>query len=150
MFYRKLLAIPATFLFPLALLSGCATHLSVVQKKVTAKSYASNFVKSPDPELKCREEGKELVFEWVDCAVSKESPHYLEPEILHGNGEVTTYKIALHRKRGFWTYRLTGDEYRQKKGILTYRVRISDQKGNCLKSWEHKLWFHRIDIDDDE
>ncbi|MBM3197661.1 MAG: hypothetical protein FJZ58_00200 [Chlamydiae bacterium] len=136
----------ATILLSLFLCSCQRYFLSVVQDRVEACSLASSALQTPDPRAQHPPKGEQLIVEWYlpREAMSQEPMLYLYVVGKDYTEQIWTHPIA-HRM-DYTVYRLTGDSYEQRKGILTYRAEVRAKNGELLLDWKHQLWVHPICI----
>jgi hypothetical protein len=131
-------------------LSGCSRYyLSICQQKINRDYLASTYVHTPDPRQENPPIGQMLTLSWqVPGKIMKRSPEVRLHLIFW---DYTEQEIAFPMKHriGYVNYKLLDDEFRQKKGILTYRAEIVTADGEVYKTWKHQLWVNLIQIEDE-
>jgi len=68
---------------------------------------------------------------------------YLELIVRFCNKEQVVKKVFLKKSKGTFFYCLLNEEYFQKGGIKTYRVRLISEN-SLLEEWRHQLWTELI------
>lgn len=135
-----------SFFMPLFLLSGCAYQPITVQTEyITHESLASYYVGTPDPRLKEPLVGQRLIICWSlpSSNMSKLVKLYLK--VRFRNREEEERLIEIQRSSGSYIYNLEGNQFCEKKGILTYKIEIRDNNGIITK-WQHQLWSELIEV----
>ena len=146
---RKLtiVLIPCFLLF----LTSCQKYyLHVHNETVNVNSLASTFVQSPDPLQKDPPVGRRLILEWKLPKNAIEEALSLDLRIIYKNYEEETLHFAIDRKRGVVFFPLLGEEYKKKKGFLTYRAEIKNKDGKILDEWKQQMWIDLIRIDKED
>lgn len=123
-------------------LASCSTgYLNVKKMRIDSDSLASTFARSPDPQKFCPPSGQKLVVEWF-------LPKHCTPEAMHVKLDVVykdltqeSFEYPISSRLGYIDYALMGEEFCEKRGILTYKVAIIDEEGKVLKSYANRMWF---------
>lgn len=135
--------------FFLILLASCEKYyVSVRNLPVNASYLASSHVKTPDPRQKNPPLGEKLIIDWS-----------LPPELLSENPRIVLYLIfKTHQEKqlvypitsraGYEVYSLLGEEFKERKGLLTYRAEIVTDEGRVYREWTHQLWVNLINFEE--
>jgi hypothetical protein len=131
-------------------LAGCNINgLSVHTDYLSRQNLASYHVNTPDPRLSDPPIGQRLIITW---AFPK---HYLSLPDLHleltlrfRTREQAIQDIPLSKASGTFVYALLNEEYFDKQGILTYKVRLIGN-GQVLDEWKHQMWTELITFSDE-
>ena|SRR3990167_6966884 len=125
-------------------------YISIAQEKIDKDFLASTHVRTPDSRQKNPPLGDRLILEWqVPRGLLHEDPLFQLHVIYKDYTEqFFTYPI-LHRT-DYAVYTLEGEEYLEKKGILTYEAKILTNKDAVFREWKHQLFVQLIQIDQDE
>jgi hypothetical protein len=137
------------FIALLLLLCSCRDRYVVVYNDYITPSYlASSYVDAPDPRKCCEFCGQRLVIRW---RLSKGELYgcesaYIRLLLRFGCAEVEEVCIPMGKRFGTYVYWLMNEDYREKDGILTYKVEmvVDDE---VVDVWEHQVWTELIDID---
>lgn len=134
----------------LSVLSCCNLHRLTVQTQyLTSENLASFYMNTPDPALTQCVEGQRLLIQWClpnDSIIGKKL--FLHVKIRLRNRreleQITPLRIRGGKyTRGFYPYDLTGTDYDESGGILTYKIEILSGD-TVIESWEHPLWANLI------
>ncbi len=130
------------------LLVGCQRHyLSVSQQWVDGDYLASSKVKTPDPRAANPPVGQMLVVDWfVPRDLLKQHPH-IELDLIFW--DYTTKKVIfpVESTLSWVTYQCFNQEYKDTKGILTYKATLVTEEGHVFREWKHQLWVNLIEVD---
>lgn len=139
------------FLAALGLLQGltsCLLHrLEVQTQYLSHENLASYHIGTPDPHLDQPIIGQRLLVQWSLCSSDVEGHAlFLHLKVRFRNHQEQDIKIPINKKRGFYVYDLTNQNYCESGGILTYLAEIYNE--SCvLESWKHPLWADLITFD---
>lgn len=130
------------------LLCGCRDRYLVVYNDYITHSYlASTYVDAPDPRRCCDFCGQRLVIRWrlPKGELWACESAYIRLLLRFRSEEVEEIWIPMQRRFGTYVYWLMNEEYREKDGILTYKVEmmVDDQ---VVDVWEHQVWTELIDV----
>lgn len=129
---------------------GCDRHrYLVVYNEYIAPDYlASSYVGTPDPRKCCEFCGQRLIIRWrlPKGSLFKRDEAYLLLTLRFRCEEMEEVCVPMRRDYGTYVYWLMNDEYRQKDGILTYKVEMW-MDGELLDVWEHQVWTELIRLD---
>ncbi|MCH9608958.1 MAG: hypothetical protein S4CHLAM45_03010 [Chlamydiales bacterium] len=132
------------WLLPLLFLAtGCSYHAVTARTEYFDRSYlASSKINTPDVSRPCFN-GQQLIINWK--GLTHRLPATLVLTVRHGNYEVETFTHEISTPKGFWIYRLLDKEFWEKKGILSYSVKLyfEDQ---LVDTYNHHLWAEIIEI----
>jgi hypothetical protein len=132
------------------ILCACEKHyVSVTKVEISRSSLASSFVKTPDPRQSFPPRGEQLVIEWNLPSTEKEKDLFLDLSLIYQDYSEETIQYELKSSRGVISYFLMGEDFREKKGIMTYKAEIRTKEGDLVKTWKHKLWVTLIKLDED-
>lgn len=105
---------------------------------------ASSWVQTPDPRQMHPPRGERLVIEWkLPHALLQQNP-CLQLDVLYKNYTKQSLTFPVEYRRDYEVYTLLGEEFIEKKGILTYRARIFLSNGEVFRDWKHQLWTEFI------
>lgn len=133
------------------ILSGCQKYyISIAQESVTRESLASTQLGTPDPRQKNPPIGERLIIEWKVPRdyLSKDPSLYLH--VIYKDYTEAYFTYSMPYKVDYVTYTLVGDEYEQKKGILTYQAELRAKEESPFITWKHQLWTKLITLDEEE
>lgn len=129
-------------LLALLFLTSCSrTQLIVFTDTVSYENLASFVVGTPDPLLDCPDKGERLVISWSLPCLCDDSRVYAR--VRFRNLKEVEISIPLEKDRGFITYNVINQDYKDSGGILTYRVFLM-QGENILEESQHALWTELI------
>lgn len=130
--------------------SSCEKHyVAVTRVDINRSSLASSFVKTPDPRQEFPPKGEQLVIEWNLPSALKEKELLLDLSLVYNDYSEETLEYELDSLRGIISYFLMGENFQEKKGIMTYKAEIRAKEGEVIKAWKHKLWIRLIKLDED-
>ncbi len=128
--------------------SGCQKYyISVSQDKIDREYLASSHVATPDPNQKNPPQGDRLIVEWKvpsDLLKEKASLHL---HVIYRNYTENCFIYPVTHRMDYAVYTLIGDEYKEKKGILSYKAEIIKEDGTIFTDWRHQLWTQLIQIE---
>lgn len=140
-----------SLLFICLLFSGCQKYyISIAQESVTRDSLASTQLGTPDPRQKNPPTGERLIIEW------KVPREYLSKEVslclhvIYKDYTEAYFTYPVPYRMDYVVYNLLGEDYLQKKGILTYEAELTSKEGSSLLTWKHQLWTKLIMLEDEE
>jgi hypothetical protein len=121
--------------------------LTVQSDYIHYEDLASYHVNTPDQKKEWPETGQRLYVNWN---LDPESIEGKETELLltvrYGTREEALMTYPVDYYCGSVIYTLMNDEYRRKKGIVTFRADImADQK--VVACWRHQLWTELIRVE---
>lgn len=122
-------------------------YLSVKRESVDRNKLASTYVKSPDPRQKNPPKGEALIMEWRLPRSSSEEKMTLVLDILYKNHSQDTFSYPIFRSRGVITYVLLDNDYKEKKGLLSYKAEMQNEQGETMKEWKQQLWTQLLVVD---
>ena len=123
-------------------------YLSICQLKIDKNSLASTYVGSPDPRQKNPPQGQRLILEWQipkDLLTQKPTLHL---EVLYQDYSEAKFTYPISHKRGYQVYTLQGEEYLEKKGLLSYKAEIITEDGTIFRKWRHQMWVQVIHLEE--
>jgi hypothetical protein len=138
-------------LLPLICLTGCAKnqYLSLMSDKIDARYLASTHVGTPDPRQANPPQGQRIVIAWyVPGRILEERPE-IRLHLLFWNNTTQVVCYPIYKGRGNKVFFLLGDEFIEKKGILTYKAEIVTADGSVFSEWKHQLWVNFIEVEQD-
>lgn len=138
------------FLFPfLFIMASCQKYyLSIYQEKIDQSSLASSYVGSPDPRQKNPPTGQELIMEWQVPQEIIDKKASICLDVIYRDYSEAEFVYPISHKTGYVTYFLLDAEYKQKKGLLSYKGEIRTDDGEVFRSWQHQLWVKVIRLED--
>ncbi len=133
----------------LLLFFGCDKYyVSVKQLSVGPTYLASTHVGTPDPRQANPPEGQKLFIDWaIPEDVLEKSPR-LVMYLLYKDHSQKELIYPIEHQRGYKVYSLLNNEFRETKGLLTYRAEIVTEGGEIYKDWKHQLWVNLITLED--
>jgi hypothetical protein len=132
-------------------LNACQKHyLTVTKVSIDRSSLASSFTKTPDPRQSFPPKGEQLVIEWNLPSTVNQKTLRLELSLVYKNYKEETFTYILESTRGVLSYFLMGQDFLEKKGVMTYKAELKTQEGEVIKMQRHKLWVSLIHIDEEE
>lgn len=128
--------------------SGCQKYyISISQDKIDKEYLASSYVGTPDPRQANPPRGDRLIVEWkVPSELLEENPT-LHLQIIYRNYTESCFVYPMPHRVDYIVYTLVGEEYKEKKGILSYRAEILKEDGTVFREWKHQLWTRLIQIE---
>lgn len=135
-------------LFLLVLASSCSFRpLEVQTLLVSHESLASFRVGTPDPRLSEPFAGQRLLVQWyLTQQEMKRGPLTLKLDIRFRNHTQQELSHLVSTRHGCFVYDLINEEFNEKGGILSYRIRMLS--GECvLHEWTHPLFVEWISLD---
>lgn len=132
-------------------LAGCQKYyISIAQENIDINYLASTALGTPDPRQKNPPLGEQLIIEW-QVPRDRLSDHLvLQLHVIYKNYTEEFFIYPVPHKLDYVTYSLLGEEYKQKKGILTYQAEIKDDMGAVIVDWRHQLWTKLIALEEDQ
>ncbi len=133
----------------LALFAGCQKYyISISQDKIDVNYLASSHVGTPDPRQKNPPIGERLVIEWnVPVEVIKEEAT-LHLQVIYKDYSQSFFTYPMPYRLDYVVYTLQGEEYKEKRGILTYKAEVVKKDGSIFRQWKHQLWAELVIIDE--
>ena len=130
-------------------LFGCSgSYLHVQNDYFTYEDLASKHVGSPDPRKNGLWFGQHLIVQWSVPKECMSKPRLrIELTLRYRNREQLIKNLPLKKRRGTYIYKLMNDDFFEKKGILTYQVKILSGESEVLDTWTHKLWTNLLEIE---
>jgi len=133
----------------LLFLTGCSTcFLNLTQLKVDCDYLASMHVGTPDPRQLCPPCGEQILIEWKTPKSVLACDPFIELHVVYRNYTEDTFIYPLSHMVGYTCYSLLGQDYEEKKGILTFRADLKLADGTVYKSWKHQLWVKLITVEE--
>lgn len=141
-----------TFLFIIAIsLSGCQKYyISIAQENINKDYLASVALDTPDPRKYHPPSGEKLIIEWKisrDWLVLKPC---LYLHVIYKDYTEAFFTYPMPYKMDYVVYSLLGEEYKSKKGILTYRAEVRVGEEKPFLDWKHQLFTKLIVIEDED
>lgn len=135
------------FLVLLLLSTGCQKYyISICQAKLDKDYLASSHVATPDFRQKSPPLGDQLIIEWkVSEEFLRETP-LLYLHVIYKDYTEAFFSYPMSYRMGYVVYSLLGEEYKEKKGLLTYKAEIRTEKGGIFRDWKHQLWTNLLVI----
>ncbi len=128
------------FTLLLFFLSGCSSSKIAVFHQKIDKSYPVSYaIDAPDKEAL---EGEQIFFDWRRPEALEGAK--LRVDLVFGDLSRETLFIPLQQRSGTWNYRLIGETFQTKKGLLTYRAEMLDSEGKVYDKWEQQLYFQPL------
>lgn len=139
------------FIIVLVFCTGCQRYyISVCQDKVDRNFLASTQAKTPDPRQENPPEGERLIVEWqVPRDLLKEDPCLLL-DVVYKDYTEESFSYPICHRMDYVVYNLLGNEYKEKKGILTYQAKVQTENGKTFYDWKHQLWTKLIILEQDQ
>lgn len=137
-----------TLLFVLSLcLVGCQRYyVSGMQQKIDPSYLASSQVGTPDPRQANPPFGEALIISWkLPQNIMKRKP-FCSLQVIYKDYTEDTFYHSVDYKTGSWKYSLLNEKFRERKGILTYRIEIITEDGEVYREWKHQLWVNLIEL----
>ena len=132
-------------------LIGCQKYyISIVQDEVDKNSLASSSVHTPDPRQSNPPMGDRLIVEWQLPKDLLGKQPCLRLYVLYKNYTEELFVYPIAHRTDYIAYTLSGEEYKQKKGILTYRAQVCLEDGEVFRDWKHQLWAKLITVEQEE
>ena len=95
---------------------------------ITANSFASYYVDTPDPRLTPPPLGQLLIVSWqIPSALWHQQPLQLDIAIRFRDNSIWHQIIAMDRPVGTYLYEMNAEEFRKSGGILTYKVLLLEE-----------------------
>lgn len=137
--------------FLIFLSTGCQRqYLSVIKLDINKDRLASTYVKSPDPRQKNPPKGEELVIEWtLPSSVMKKKP-FLRLSLIYNDYSQEHLTRKILRRSGSVNYSVLGKKFKEKQGLLTYKVDVVSSDNKILKEWRQALWTPLITLDQED
>jgi hypothetical protein len=131
-------------------LAGCEKYyLSLRQVPIDAEYLASSKIGSPDPRQADPPYGQKVVMQWaVPPSLLREEPHIVF-HVLYRDHTQEEIIYPIQERMGMKVYSLLNEEYRSRKGLLTYRAEICTKDGQVYRQWTHQLWVHLITFEEE-
>lgn len=132
----------------LLILSGCTFHrLDVQTQYLSHENLASYYTGTPDPRLNNPTIGQRLLIQWaLRPREVKDHTLFLDLTVRFRNHQEQSISVPIYKRRGFYHYELSDQDYRDSGGVQTYHVEIRNE--TCvIASWTHPLWVKLISFD---
>lgn len=110
-------------------------------EKVDREFLASTHIGTPDPRQLNPPEGKRLLvawrfpYSWIDQGLNL----HLTARFWDQTEEHICKKIEKGHDYASFNF--------FDKKLLTYKIEVLDQEGQCIELWEHQFWTELIDVD---
>jgi hypothetical protein len=133
----------------LLLFASCTSRpLHVQSEYFRRQDLASYIVDTPDPAKSLPVFGQRLRISWsVTKKEFKSGPLSLEITVRLKNGEKQFLTKALDAASGECLFEVTGENYTEKGGILSYRVDLL-VSGKPIAERHHRFWVEEITVKD--
>jgi hypothetical protein len=120
--------------------------LDVQTQYLSHENLASFHVGTPDPHIDNPTIGQRLLVQWSLPSSMEGRKLYLHLLIRLRDHQQQEINFPINRKRGFYIYDLTNQDYFESGGVQTYLAEIRDE--SCvIASWKHPLWADLILFD---
>ena len=128
--------------------ASCSTPmLSCRSDYFGKKNLASVIIDTPDPRKDTPYFGQRLFVQWLlPPSILKKGPCDLHINYRLRNGEEKSEILAVTQSFGSYKLLITGDDYTEKGGLLSYLVSIQ-QDGHSIAESRHKFWIHKIIVE---
>ncbi len=136
---QKIFFILIFFFLGLTCFSCQKYYVSVSQEKIDRNYLASTHVNTPDPRQKNPPKGEQLVLEWKIPKKLLQDIPALYLHVIYQDYTEEFFSYPMSHRMGYAVYLITGEEYRVKKGILTYDAQIKTKNGFVFRDWKHQL-----------
>lgn len=131
-------------------LSGCTGQYLSIQTDYLGRSYLASYaIDTPDPLLHVPLLSQRLFIQWSLplCFLSYEDLH-LEITMRFANRTELKKEIEITCCSGYYLYILSDEDFREKKGILTYKVILLGNQ-QILEEKQHQLWAEFLRVGED-
>jgi hypothetical protein len=125
-------------------------YLSVCQERVDRDSLASTYVGSPDPRQANPPLGEQLIVEWQVPKDLLKDALTIALDVVYKDYEESSYIYPISHKNGSFTASLLDEDYRKKKGFLSYKAEIRKGDGSVFRTWTHQLWVQLIHLEESQ
>lgn len=131
-------------------MAGCRRYYLEVSQQIINQEYlASTHVGSPDPRQSPPLYGRRLIISWqIPQEIYDQNPH-IDLDVMFWNYTEERIPFTLGAKRGYVLYTLIGEDFLNKKGILSYKAELVTQSGQVYRSWKQQLWVDLIKVEDE-
>ncbi len=135
------------FVFCVGILTffSCSTGYIQVEKINTDKrTFASKFAGSPDQRRLNPPKGEKLYINWSIPLEFSSEIYRMKVDIIYRNLSRETYVFPVKRRAGGRIIEILGDEFKEKKGFLSYKFEIINLDGEVLSDYTHRMWVDLI------
>ena len=133
------------FFVSIASFFGCTTgYIQVEKVKTEKRTYASRFVGSPDPRRLNPPKGEKLFVNWSIPLEFSSEQYRIKVDIVYRNLSRETYLFPIKRRAGAKVIEMVGDEFKEKKGFLSYKFEIVSLDGKVISDYTHRMWVDLI------
>lgn len=109
---------------------------------LTSNYLASKKIHTPYPSF-CFNGQQVVVFWSIPRSLLYESL-ILRLSLRFGDHSIGSITAPLNSSKGVWIYRLLNNEYRCKKGIISFKGEIENSSNECIAEWKHHIWAEPI------
>lgn len=127
-----------------ALASCSSNYISVDKIKTDKLTFASRFAKTPDPRALNPPKGEKLYINWSLPIEFEPHMYRLKIDIVYRNLTKETLVYPVKRRAGAQIVELLGDEFKEKKGFLVYKMEIVHLDGEVVSDYTHRMWVDLI------
>jgi hypothetical protein len=130
------------------LFSSCQKYYVAVRQVPVGPDYlASVHVNTPDYRKENPPVGQKLVIDWtVPIEVLEKKPH-IDLYLFFRNHTEKKVSYPIELRNDSVVYSLLNDEYKNSKGLLTYRAEIVTDDGTVYREWKHQLWVKLLTVE---
>lgn len=129
----------------LLLLSSCTSgYIQVEKVKTDRATYASRFAKSPDDRALNPPKGEKLYINWSLPMTFTSDMYRLKMDIVYRDLTTETLLFPLKRRAGSRIIEMLGDDFKEKKGFLSYRAEVLSVDGKVVSDYTHRMWVKLI------
>jgi hypothetical protein len=129
------------------LLTGCSKLYLEGEVDYLSRAYLASYqIRTPDPRLFAPMIGQRMLVSWgvPDDYLCIEDL-YLKVTIRFGDRSQIVREVPIEITRGYYIYKLAGEDFECRKGIQTYKLEIIGN-GQILIAWYHQLWVELITV----
>ena len=132
-----------TFLITLLLTTSCTKRCVKARLEAITPSYRASYrVGTPDP-LKACFYGQQIVVSWKVAKTCKNLK--LTLSYITGGLKFERVDLTIDDYRGAISYRLVNQDFKCRKGILTYKVELYSE-GCLIGCFKPRSWVEWVDI----
>jgi hypothetical protein len=138
------------FLLIAFFLTSCSHQFLDVHRRYISHDYLmSRKVETLDLRENIEIEGELITLFWSIPKDKRNQKWTLEIDLIYNNFSFESIEVPLVQNKGSYLFQILNEEYHQKKGIRSYRIRLTSNQ-EILEEWRHPLWSELIIIEDGE
>ena len=130
----------------LALLcASCAnSYIEIIKIKTDKMTFASRFAKTPDPRALNPPKGEKLYVNWSLPLQFSPGQYRIKIDVIYKDLTREVLVYPLKRRAGTKIIEMLGEEFKEKKGFLSYKAEVITLDDKVVSDYTHRMWVDII------